>query len=334
MRDEFVYPNPSPELTNYLKLCKSNNRDDFDRAQRSAARNAILKAELLDYHRAQVAWACQSEHVGPPQVHASPSEKYSLVITTHSNGKGYFEYTKGAVSLMGGDTITTVCRNYGRFPFLFVEGCPNGHDYLVCGEDYQGQTIIELDTGRRRDYLPDSANAGSGFCWADITVSASKRTLGVTGCFWGGGYEIWLIDFSNPMECLPALERKEELDTFSGWSESEPDTCYISLEQNFVLFCQKFEMEMTAAEFEEYSRRVQEAGEEETLSETRTTRSTPWTRQAPTPTAEAFIRYLIKYWGPPRVCPLDFVENAKQLIRLAPEADHTMLNELLGGKEP
>lgn len=332
MSDKFVYPNPSPELAHYLKLCESNSRDDSARAERFAARSSVLQAELRAYHRAQVEWVCHGEHVGTPQVHPSPSGKYSLRVTLHSNGPGFFEYSKGEVSLMGGKTFAVVCRNYGHFPFLFVEDHPNGHDYLVCGEDYQGQTVIELDTGRRMDYYPDSAGSGSGFCWVAITVSASKRTLGVSGCFWGGPYEVWFIDFSDPLECLPCLERKEELDTFDGWSESEPDTCYLSLEESFVLFCQKFETELTKEEREEFDRRLE--ADEEDLTELRPGRTTQWTRQAPTITAANFIQYLQKHWGPPRTCAPDFIENARQLIKLAPESDHAMLNELLAPIQP
>ena len=59
--------------------------------------------------------------------------------------------------------------------------------------------MLELDTGKRIDYLPKGAENGVGWCWAHITVSVEKNVLGVEGCFW-----VRFIDFSEPMN-LPFL---------------------------------------------------------------------------------------------------------------------------------
>jgi hypothetical protein len=104
-----------------------------------------------------------------------------------------------------------VRRNYSAFPFTWCEDHPTGHDYLVCGEDYQGQTIIELDTGRRADYLPAQAEQGTGFCWAQHYLAPSKEVLIVDGCYWACPYELVAFDFSRPLE-LPY----EELHRWNG----------------------------------------------------------------------------------------------------------------------
>src|SRR6266550_8938416 len=99
--------------------------------------------------------------------HFSPSQRYSLSISQVETKPGYFSHTKGVVRNHALDIVAEVDRNYGSFPFLFIEDHPNGHDYLVCGTDYQGQTVIELDTGKRKDLLSRGAGEGYGFCWAE-----------------------------------------------------------------------------------------------------------------------------------------------------------------------
>lgn len=136
--------------------------------------------------------------------HISPSEKYTLVVTPF--GKGRAAATQGVVyNIDSEEKIATVQRNFGYFPYSFIEGHPNGHDYLVCGFDYQGQTIIELDTGRRRDYLPEEVSDGIGFCWAEHTFDPNTQILAVCGCIWGSGYEYRFYDFSDPLKGIPEI---------------------------------------------------------------------------------------------------------------------------------
>jgi hypothetical protein len=141
----------------------------------------------------------ESEH------HVSPSGRYGLTTGTYVKDPASWTYSAGDVSHTDGSRIARVERNYSAFPFLWVEQHGNGHDYLICGEDYQGQTIIELDTGRRVDHLPNDAEHGSGFCWAQHYISADRKYLAVDGCYWACPYEFVIFDFSNPMS-LPYSE--------------------------------------------------------------------------------------------------------------------------------
>ena len=131
-------------------------------------------------------------------VHKSPSGRYDLIVTPVSTRPGCWSYTLGEV-FKGPCLLARVERNYSSFPFLFIEGHPDGHDYLVCGEDYQGQTVIQLDTGERRDHLPPEAKKGWGFCWSGITFAKEAKVLVVDGCVWACPYEYRLYDFSRPM---------------------------------------------------------------------------------------------------------------------------------------
>jgi hypothetical protein len=81
-----------------------------------------------------------------PRDRLSPSGKYRLVVTSYTTG------TLGVITRVAdGEEIARVDRNYHSFEHTWIEDHPSGHDYLVCGEDYQGQTVIELDTGARGD---------------------------------------------------------------------------------------------------------------------------------------------------------------------------------------
>jgi hypothetical protein len=148
------------------------------------------------------------------EIHLSPSGKYSLQINVYKTLPHVGAISKGVVSRAPSkDRLFEVKRNHSAFPFCFVEDHPNGHDYLVCGADYQGQTVLELDTGKRVDYLPKGAEKGVGWCWAHITASIEKTALGVEGCFWACPSDVRFFDFSQPMK-LPFLVLTELHDTW------------------------------------------------------------------------------------------------------------------------
>ena len=136
----------------------------------------------------------------------SPSGKYRLVLDYFTTGKGTWNYSQGTLYKVGQDIpVAVIQRNYGGFPYLFIEGHPKG-DFFIGGEDYQGQTVIELNTGARRDLLPEEAKAGHGFCWASYKYNTDHQLLIVSGCFWACPYEVRLYDFSDPMNGWPQLK--------------------------------------------------------------------------------------------------------------------------------
>lgn len=157
----------------------------------------------------------------------SPSGKYKLVVTPFSTKKGSWNYTQGLVYAVGSDDpIADVQRNYRSFPHTWVEGHSNGHSYLVCGEDYQGQTVIELDTGKRRDHLSDGTEKGHGFCWVSCRYDETTSILIVAGCIWACPYEYRFFDFADPMEGWPQLRVRVDgedsyVDEDPRWPTSE-----------------------------------------------------------------------------------------------------------------
>lgn len=163
---------------------------------------------------------------------SSPEGKYKLVVSSFSTGQGTWDYSQGKVYRTdAGELVAIVQRNHDSFPFLFVEGHPNGHDYLVCGEDYQGQTVVELDTGGRRDHLPEEAKRGVAFCWVDASFEAPVAMLVVEGCIWACPYEYRFFDFSDPMRGWPEIEADTMIDADRRKPTFDADgtiTCYQS----------------------------------------------------------------------------------------------------------
>ena len=154
------------------------------------------------------------------KIHLSQSKKYSLFISEYTTKEGCWSYSRGVVKHKNGNIIADIKRNYNHFPFHWVENHPNKHDYLICGEDYQGQTIIELDTEKRKDYLSKNAENGFGFCWVSMKASPNKQVLAVNGCVWGSPYEVLFVDFSDPLKGLPYLKNQpEDYSEFYSWND-------------------------------------------------------------------------------------------------------------------
>lgn len=173
-----------------------------------------------------------------PLEQASPSGKYRLRVWSYETGEGHWAYSRGEV-FCGDTRIAEVKRNYSTFPFAFVEAHPDGHDYLVCSQDYQAYTVIRLDTGERVDLLPEPVSktvtyvdSGKekeltvvthantyGFCWAAIHPHPNKTILAVDGCLWACPYEVRLLDFTSPLQVpFKVLDTWDDIESFGNWN--------------------------------------------------------------------------------------------------------------------
>jgi hypothetical protein len=92
-----------------------------------------------------------------------------------------------------------------------------------------GQTVIELDTGKRRDYVEDE-----GFCWCEYSVSPHRQFVAVHGCYWACPFELRTFDVSDflalPYKKLWEMSRGRDVRKFT-WN---PDN---SLEFLYALEC-------------------------------------------------------------------------------------------------
>lgn len=220
-----TFPGMTPELQAYVDHWDKEHTDqDAKYSEGRRLREQIPKDLYRAYHRFEIDQSFVDEKIDSRREKMSPSGKYKLVTASFGTKPGCWSYAQGRVYAAGSDTpIVTVNRNYSAFPNLFIEGHPNGHDYLVCGEDYQGQTVIELDTGKRRDFLPESADEGHGFCWGDYVFHADAKLLVVCGCYWACPYEFRFFDLSDPMAGWPELVNEWGADEDAKYPTIEPD---------------------------------------------------------------------------------------------------------------
>lgn len=153
----------------------------------------------------------------------SPSGKYELEICCYATGPKSWEYSRGIVRrLSDNKVIADVKRNYGHFWHAWVEH-PNGNEYVLCGEDYQGYSVVNLTEETYNVFFPEEGYKGFGFCWTAVYPSPDGLVLAVDGCYWACPYEIVFFDFSNPVILpLPEIERCDGVtDPVIGWVDND-----------------------------------------------------------------------------------------------------------------
>jgi hypothetical protein len=154
------------------------------------------------------------------EVHNSPSGQYKLVVEHYAVGKDRWDYSIGMViHVPSKKIICKIKRNYGVFWHSWVSH-DNGFDYLLCGEDYQGYTTVNLTKQETFTHFPDEGYDGSGFCWSAAFPSPDSSILAVDGCYWACPYELVLYDFTQP-DILPykELKRIDSLADCGGWKD-------------------------------------------------------------------------------------------------------------------
>lgn len=152
----------------------------------------------------------------------SPSGHYELEIWQYSTGPNTWKYSRGIVMRISDHKVVAdVKRNFGHFWHAWVEHA-NGNEYLLCGEDYQGYSIVNLTKETYDVFFPESGYKGFGFCWGAVYPSPDSVVLAVDGCYWACPYDLVLYDFRNP-EQLPyqELARVEGLNECVGWLDND-----------------------------------------------------------------------------------------------------------------
>lgn len=166
------------------------------------------------------------------KIRVSPSGNFQFEFYRYSTGPKTWEYSRAIVTrISDSEVIADIKRNYGAFWHVWSEH-PNGNEYLLCGEDYQGYSVINLTTGDYHVYFPEAGYKGAGFCWAFVYPSPDGLVLAVDGCYWACPYDLVFYDFREP-DKLPYLEmaRFDNLNDSDGWLDN--DTFVLSREVEF-----------------------------------------------------------------------------------------------------
>jgi hypothetical protein len=170
-----------------------------------------------DRQRVEAVFLKQNALPGSVEAHNSPSGQYRLVV--HEYDEGGLDYSRGLVS-RGDRPVAEVQRNDSRFFFSWAEGHSNGHDYLLCGEHLYGQTIIELDTGRRVDFITEDARDENSFICTAYYPSPDRRLVMIYGCYWACPFELVFCRFNDPMALpWPEIDRAELNGEPTGWTD-------------------------------------------------------------------------------------------------------------------
>ncbi len=159
---------------------------------------------------------------GQTKIVQSPNGEYELTIDQYTTKESCWNYSRGLVKKVSdGSLIADVKRNYSHFWYCWHKH-QNSCAYLICGEDYQGYTVINLTKRQVHTYFPPAAYEGMGFCWVAGIPSPSSSILAIEGCYWAFPYEIVFFDFSNP-DVLPYAElaRIDAPDVIKGWKDDE-----------------------------------------------------------------------------------------------------------------
>jgi hypothetical protein len=158
----------------------------------------------------------------PGMTVVSPSGQYRLDVWHYASGRpGVMGCTRGVVTrLADGRVVADVKRNFCSFWHEWVEH-PNGNKYLLCGEDYQGYSVVNLTEGRYHVHFPERGYEGWGWCWASVQPSPDRLLLAVHGCQWACPYDVRILDFRDP-DVLPLSEIAvfESVDA-RGWQDND-----------------------------------------------------------------------------------------------------------------
>lgn len=184
--------------------------------------NSLSEELKQKYNQEYLKSVFNSSPTKEPLEFLSKDKKYKLIVNTYAAGKGIWDFSKGTIiNNHTHDILIEIKRNFISFPFKFIDHT-NGLSYLICGEDYQGITVVNLESG-------DFYSKKYGFCPANYKYHANQNILEVEGCYWGAPYEYIFYDFSQP------LEKLQEISLIYPGFECDQD-CDSTCEGHFILY--------------------------------------------------------------------------------------------------
>ena len=126
----------------------------------------------------------------------SPCGRYRLEV----EGYATTDFTDYATILVGivrevasGAVIATVKRNDTRCFYAWV--ARDGRNYLLLPEDLEGQTVVDLTTGRVEGF----SSPDDHFIWTEYHPSPDTSLMAIVGCYWACPYQVTVYDFRDPM---------------------------------------------------------------------------------------------------------------------------------------
>lgn len=170
----------------------------------------------------------EGEDTNPLHRLVSPSGKYELKLFTAATKPGSWNCSVGQVWTTSDAAaplkIAQVNRNYHAFPFAWVQ--QGDEEYLVCGEDYQGITVVRCGDGH-------AVSKVERFCHAEFLPSPNGKFLYTSGCHWACPYESKVYDIQDILKLPWPLIGWNHEDQFSGspkWSSYTAGQLNVAIE--------------------------------------------------------------------------------------------------------
>ncbi len=140
----------------------------------------------------------------------SPCGNYVFVVEKYQKAVKDWIYTyyRGIIySLQNHKEVTTVSSDAYKFWYCWVKQGENL--YLICNEDPQGYTIIDVKKELVFRYIDPKAREGWGFSWKEVSPSPDGKFLAVQGDYMESNREVALYDLSD---FNPPLRKIKRLD--------------------------------------------------------------------------------------------------------------------------
>lgn len=125
----------------------------------------------------------------------SPDQRYLISVMTYRTRKYCWNYTRALVYRTDTqEIIADLRRNYDNFWYRWIF-TPQG-DFLLCSQNYQGYTLVNLATGNVDDFIPPEAKRNEGFIWDRVILSPGETRVLVIGHQFGMRSDIRVYDLS------------------------------------------------------------------------------------------------------------------------------------------
>lgn len=192
--------------TIHMSLKKYNGfsyRNMYDTDEYRKSIEKIMYAEDEKYFRKEAEYELPDGY----------SVNYKSYIDYYENGTLITRASLLKCSLKKSGNIIYECYKNSHMSKPFSEFIyhSNGHRYHPFKVNLYGISYIDVDTSEVYNYIPEgymhdySLLCGESFIITDIHYDKESNLIAYGGCYWAGGGEVMVGDFSNPLNFNPHL---------------------------------------------------------------------------------------------------------------------------------
>jgi hypothetical protein len=149
------------------------------------------RAEIEKFFNADL--VIPGEHV----TNKSASKNYLLDVDVYAVNDPHRNWNISVATLTDlrtNEIVAQIKRNDDCFFYAWLD-CDET-EYLICSEDLEGQTVIDLTHRRVVSYCSDD----DLFIWTKFYPSPARDKIAIVGCYWASPYFVVVYDFQNPTQ--------------------------------------------------------------------------------------------------------------------------------------